>query len=327
MQEKQLGVEGSLAGVAKPAVSFAQWFRKVVIPNRYLFLMFLPGLLYFLIFHYLPMFGIVVAFQRYSPYLGILKSPWVGFRNFVDFFGGPYAWRIIRNTLLLNLYGLAFGFPAPIILALLLNELRIDWFKRFVQTITYFPYFISMAVVGGLVVQLLSPSGTLNILVGQILKMTPINFLEHAKYFRGIFVTANIWRGVGFGAIIYLAAIAGIDAELYEAAVIDGAGRWRQMRFITVPSLVPTITILLLLNLGNILSVGVELILLIYNSLTYETADVIGTFVYRRGISSWSGPPDFGLGAAVGLFQSVIGLVLLVISNRLARIIGGTSLW
>jgi len=288
---------------------------------------FLPGLAYFLIFHYLPMFGIVVAFQEYSPYLGILKSPWVGLRNFVDFFSGPYAWRIIRNTILLNMYGLLFGFPAPIVLALLLNELRISWFKRFIQTITYFPYFISMAVVGGLIVQILSPSGTINVLSSRLLGIAPVNYLEHAKIFRTIFITANIWRGVGFGAIIYLAAIAGIDAELYEAAIIDGAGRWRQMRFITLPSLVPTITILLLLNLGHILSVGVELILLIYNSLTYETADVIGTFVYRRGISSWSGPPDFGLGAAVGLIQSLVGLISIVISNRLAKMLGGTTLW
>lgn len=325
MAGKQQATENVLA--RRLRTPLGHWFDKVVIPNRYLLLMFLPGLAYFLIFHYLPMFGIVVAFQEYSPYLGILKSPWVGLRNFVDFFSGPYAWRIIRNTILLNMYGLLFGFPAPIVLALLLNELRISWFKRFIQTITYFPYFISMAVVGGLIVQILSPSGTINVLSSRLLGVAPVNYLEHAKFFRTIFITANIWRGVGFGAIIYLAAIAGIDAELYEAAIIDGAGRWRQMRFITLPSLVPTITILLLLNLGHILSVGVELILLIYNSLTYETADVIGTFVYRRGISSWSGPPDFGLGAAVGLIQSLVGLISIVISNRLAKMLGGTTLW
>ena len=289
--------------------------------------MFLPGLLYFIIFHYVPMFGIVIAFQRYSPFRGVLHSPWMGLAKFKSFFASPYAWRIIRNTLLLNLYSLAFRFPAPIMLALALNEVRNATYKRTIQTITYFPYFVSTAIVAGLLIQMLSSTGVVNTVMGALFNSDPVKFLDQPRLFRPIYVTTTIWRGVGFGAIIYIAAISSIDPNLYEAAIMDGAGRWRRMGSITIPSIMPTAIILFLLNLGHILNVGVELVLLLYNPLTYETADVIDSFVFRRGLIGGGMAADMSLGAAVGLFKSLIGLVLIVAANRLARAVSETSLW
>jgi len=272
--------------------------------------------------------GIVIAFKDYSPWVGILNSPWVGLRHFQDFFSGPYAWRLIRNTLLLNIYGLIFGFPIPIIFALLLNELASQWYKKTIQTLTYFPYFLSMPIVAGLIIQLLSPSsGIINNIIVNWFGREPIYFLTKPEYFRAIYISANIWRSMGYSAIIYLAALTGIDPTLYEAAVIDGANRWQRVRFVTLPGLTPTITILLILSMGSILSVGIDLILLLYNPTTYETADVIGTFVYRRGIAGIGGAPDLGLGTAVGLFQSAVGLVTILLVNSIARKISETSLW
>lgn len=306
----------------------ARWFRTFW-NNRYLFLMFLPGLIYFVIFHYVPMAGVIIAFKDYSPWLGIFKSPWVGLKHFYDFFSGPFAWRLIRNTLLLNIYWLIFGFPIPIIFALLLNELNNELYKKFIQTVTYFPFFLSMPIVAGLVVQLLSPStGVINIVLTKVFNKEPIYFLTRPEYFRTIYILANIWRSMGYSAIIYLASLTSIDPALYEAAVIDGANRWQRARFITIPGLIPTITILLILSMGHILSVGIDLILLLYNPMTYETADVIGTFVYRRGIVGLGGTaPDLSLGTAVGLFQSTVGLITVIIVNSIARKISETSLW
>ena len=305
----------------------ATWVRKRLYPNRYLLIMFLPGLLYFIVFHYVPMFGIVIAFQRYSPFLGVLKSPWVGFAKFESFFGSPYAWRVIKNTLLLNIYSLVLRFPAPIILALLLNELRSKKYKRAIQTITYFPYFVSTAIVAGLLIQMLSSTGVVNTVLHTLFGMDPIKFLDQPRLFRPIYIATGLWQGIGFGAIIYIAAIAGIDPNLYEAAYIDGANRWGRMWHVTVPGIAPTVIILFLLNLGHILNVGIELVLLIYNPLTYETADVIGTFVYRRGLAGHGAAVDMSLGAAVGIFQSLIGLLLIAVANRLARAVSETSLW
>jgi len=308
--------------------SIKYWWDKSFWPNRYLFLMFLPGLLYFIIFCYIPMGGIVIAFKDYSPWVGILKSPWIGLKHFQDFFSSPYAWRLIRNTLLLNIYGLIFGFPIPIIFALFLNELASERYKKMIQTLTYFPFFLSMPIVAGLVIQLLSPSsGIINTILVKWFGREPIYFLTKPEYFRSIYISANIWRGMGYSAIIYLAALTGIDPTLYEAAIIDGANRWQRVRFITLPGLTPTITILLILSMGSILSVGIDLILLLYNPMTYETADVIGTFVYRRGIAGIGGAPDLGLGTAVGLFQSIVGLVTIMLVNSIARRISETSLW
>lgn len=295
--------------------------------NRYLLILFTPGFLYFIIFCYVPMGGIVVAFQNYSPFLGFLHSPWVGMQNFISFFTSTYIWRIVRNTLLLNLYGMAVGFTVPIVFALFLNELRSNAYRRVVQTITYFPYFLSWPIVAGLVVQMLSPTGVINHLLHGLFGIEPIYFLIKPQFFRGIFVAANLWKGIGFSAVLYLAAMAGIDPSLYESAVIDGANRLQRTLHITVPGLMPTIAILFILNLGSLLSVGIEPVLLLYNPLTYETADVIGTFVYRRGLAGAGAPPDFGLGAAVGLAQSVVGFVLIVTANSVTKRISEYHLW
>lgn len=316
----------SNAAAALPRGTRSAW-RRVLYQNRYLFIMFLPGLLYFVVFCYLPMFGIVIAFQSYSPFLGFLKSPWVGFDKFRSFFSSPYAWRIIRNTLMLNVYSILFRFPAPIILALLLNELHSTGYRRTIQTVTYFPYFVSTTIIAGLLVQLLSSTGVINGVLHTLFDTPSIKFLDQPRLFRPIYIATALWQGLGFGAIIYLAAIAGIDPELYEAATMDGAGRWRRVWYITLPSILPTVVILFLLNLGHILDVGVELVLLIYNPLTYETADVIDTFVYRRGLAGEGAAIDMSLGAAVGLFKSFIGFALIVSANKLAKKVTETSLW
>ena len=314
-------------------MSLGKWARKRLFPNWLLLLMFLPGFLYFLIFHYLPMAGVVIAFQRYSPWLGVRGSEWVGFQNFIDFFSSFYAWRVIRNTLAISLLTILFAFPAPIILALLLNEVRIKWFKNTVQTVTYMPYFLSNAIVAGIVMQILVPGGLLNAVREGLFNAEPIKFLEEPVYFRAIYIASHMWKRTGFNAIIYLAAIAGINPELYQAAIVDGATQLQQIRHITLPGIVPTAIILLLLSIADLLEVGIEMILLLYNPLIYETADVIGTFVYRRGLGggdftgTFRSPPQYGYGAAVGLFQSLVGIVLVVTANKIAKTVSETSLW
>ena len=314
-------------------MSLGKWARKRLFPNWLLLLMFLPGFVYFLIFHYLPMAGVVIAFQRYSPWLGIRGSEWVGIQNFVDFFSSFYAWRVIRNTLALSLLTIIFAFPAPIVLAILLNEVRVKWFKRTVQTVTYMPYFLSNAIIAGIVVQILVSGGLLNGVRDALFGAEPIKFLEEPVYFRTIYVASHMWKRTGFSAIIYLAAIAGIDPELYQAATVDGATKLQKIRHITFPGIVPTAIILLLLSISDLLEVGIEMILLLYNPLIYETADVIGTFVYRRGLGggdftgTFRSAPQYGYGAAVGLFQSLVGIILVVAANRIAKSVSETSLW
>lgn len=290
--------------------------------NKLLYLMVLPVIAYYLIFDYGPMYGLQIAFKDYSPGDGILNSPWVGFRHFTDFFSSYYFWRLIRNTLLLNGYELIFGFPAPIVLALLLNELRRQMFKRVVQTITYLPHFISIVVVVGMMVDFLARDGLVNQLLSSI-GVASKSYLSEPEWFRFIYVSSGIWQQVGWGSIIYLAALSNIDPTLYEAAKVDGAGRWKQMIHITVPGIMPTIIILLILKMGSMLSVGSEKILLMYNPLTYDTADVISTFVYRKGILE----ADFSYTAAVGLFNAVIAFALLILSNSISKRVSETKLW
>ncbi len=296
--------------------------RKRVAKSKYLYIMFFLPAIYFIIFHYGPIFGNVIAFQKYNAFLGFVKSPWVGLQYFREFLADPYFWKLVRNTLMLNIYGLIFSFPAPIILALLLNELRSNLFKRFVQSIAYLPHFLSTVVVSGMIVSFLSYDGMLNQVI-EFLGGTQIQFLNEASWFRTIYISSEIWQQVGWGTIIYLAALTGVDPQLYEAARMDGANRWKQNMYITIPSIFPVITILLLLNIGNFLSIGYEKILLIYNGSTYETADVIQTYVYRRGLLGG----ELSYSAAVGLFQSVIAYILVVGANQLTRRLGGTSLW
>ncbi|WP_336772518.1 ABC transporter permease [Paenibacillus sp. MMO-58] len=286
------------------------------------YLMALPVLAYYIIFHYGPMYGLQIAFKDFQPSDGIWGSAWVGFKHFESFFNGIYFWRLITNTILLNLYELLFGFPAAIILALLLNEIRKSSFKRIVQSISYLPHFISIVVVAGMMVDFLSRTGLVNQLLGSF-GFQPVDFLMEEGWFRFLYVSSGVWQGVGWGSIIYLAAISGIDPTLYEAARIDGAGRWRQTLNVTLPGIMPTIIILLILQMGNMMSVGSEKVLLLYNPLTYSTADVISTYVYRKGVLEAS----YSFTAAVGLFNSIISFILILAANKISRRFSETKLW
>jgi len=293
--------------------------------NKGLYLMALPVIIYYLLFHYMPMYGTIIAFKDYNPLMGIAgftKSQWVGFKHFIDFFNGYFFWRILRNTLTISVNTLIFGFPAPIILALLLNELRNKFFKRTVQTITYMPHFISLVVICGMIREFTMDSG----FVTQILVFFGFHketLLNRPELFVPIYVTSEIWQQVGWGTIIYLAALSSIDPELYEASAIDGAGRWKQALHITLPGLMPTIVILFILRMGRMLSVGYEKIILLYNPAIYETSDVVSSFVYRKGLQEF----NWSYGAAVGIFNSIINLMLLVLANWFSKRISKNSLW
>jgi ABC-type polysaccharide transport system, permease component len=300
---------------------FLSAFRKY----KALYLLMLPGILYYVIFKYAPMYGIIIAFQDFSIGRGIMNSKFVGLKHFIEFFYvTPDSWKLIRNTIMLNLYDLIFHFPAPIILAILFNELRNQTFKRIVQSVSYMPHFLSTVVIAGILVNFLSPTtGVINHLLVRLFGMEPIMFLGLPEWFRTIYVGSEIWQRVGWGTILYLAAIAGIDPTLYDAAKIDGANRFQQIRHITLVGMRPVMIILFVLTLGNFMEVGFQKIILIYNSMNYETSDVINTFVYRRGLLD----ADFSFATAVGLFQSAVGFVLVVAANWLVRKYSETSLW
>lgn len=308
---------------ALPAHKMTSEQRKKKIKKcKYLYIIMLVPMIYYILFHYLPMYGVIVAFKDYNIVKGVMGSPWAGLKHFKKFLADPYFWTLVRNTLLLNIYGLVWGFPIPIILALMLNELRGGKFKRVVQTVSYLPHFISTVVVCGMVVNFLSTDGILNQFV-QMLGGEKTQFLMDPKYFRTIFTASGIWQTAGWTSIIYLSALTGVDQEVVEAAMIDGANRWQRIRHVTLPAITPTISTMLIMNLGKLMNLGYEKVLLLYNGSTYETADVISTYVYRRGILS----NDFSYATAVGLFQSVIGVILLVTANKVSKKISETSLW
>ena len=291
--------------------------------DRYLLLIFMIPLMYYIIFRYVPMYGIIIAFEDFKPFKGILGSPWVGFKHFMEFFNSVYFTRVLVNTLLLSLYGIIFTFPAPIILALLLNEVKNGRFKRTIQTVSYLPYFISTVVVVGLVVNFLSPSmGIINMIIRQ-LGFEPIYFMVRAEYFKPIYTAMCIWKSVGWEAIIYIAALTTIEVELYEAAIIDGASKWKQLIHITIPGIIPTIVIMLIMRFGNILNVDFESIILLYNPSIYSSADVISTYVYRSGLVDG----NFSFATAVGFFQNAIGFALIVITNKISNKVTGSGLW
>jgi putative aldouronate transport system permease protein len=290
--------------------------------NKIIYFMALPVIAYYLIFDYGPMYGASIAFKDFSAMKGISGSPWVGFQNFSDFFKDVYFGRIVRNTLLLSIYNIVFGFPAPIILALLLNEVRKQVFKRFVQSVTYLPHFISVMVLCGLIVDFTSRNGIINDLLA-FMGMERVTMLLKPELFRTIYVGSNIWQELGWGSIIYLAALAGIDQDMYEAAKIDGAGRFKQMLHVTIPGIMPTIIILFILKMGSMMNVGFDKIFLLYNPITYETSDVISTYVYRKGILE----ANYSFSAAVGLFNSIINFMLLVATNQFSKKVNETSLW
>ncbi|WP_240414140.1 ABC transporter permease [Paenibacillus periandrae] len=283
-----------------------------------LYLMVLPGLLFLIIFKYVPMYGVVIAFKDYNLIQGVMNSKWVGLQYFRELFLFDEFPRVVRNTLYISLMKLIVGFPAPILLALLLNELRLVRFKRAVQTVTYLPHFISWVVIGGIAVDLLSPnSGIVNKAL-EVLGLQPVFFLSDERLFRWILVYSDVWKEAGWGAIIYLAALIGINEELFQAATVDGAGRLRQIWHVSLPGIRSTIIVLLLLRLGHVLDAGFEQVLVMYNPVVYDVADIIDTYVFRVGL----GTMQFGLTTAAGLFKSVIGCVLLLLANYLARKMG-----
>ena len=294
-----------------------------ILRDYQLYIMLAPFLIYYILLVYFPMYGLQIAFKDYKPFVGILGSKWVGMKHFVNFFTGPYAWRIIRNTFMINVYDLAINFTLTIVMAILLNEISHKKLRTFVQTVIYMPYFISIVVVAGLVISILSPtSGIVNILIEK-LGGERISFLNVPRYFKPIFVTMNAWCGIGFGTIIYTSAICSVDESLYEAAEIDGAGRFGKILHVTLPGISSTIVIMLILRMGQMLSVGSDAILLLYQPITYETADVISTFVYRYGIEKG----DYSFSAAVGLFIGIVALVLVTTANFISSKVSETSLW
>lgn len=290
--------------------------------NKTLYFMVIPVLVYYILFHYKPMYGAIIAFKDFTPIKGIMGSPWVGFKYFKEFFEGYYFWRVLKNTVVINVVNLIFGFPAPIILALFINELRNKYFTRTVQTITYLPHFISIVVICGMIKTFTQDTGVVNDIVA-FFGGERITMLNKKEFFVPLYVITDIWQSVGWGSIIYLAALAGIDPTLYEAARVDGAGRWKQTLVVTIPSILPTIIILLILRMGSMLNVGFEKIILLYNPAIYETADVISSFVYRKGLQEF----NFSFSAAVGLFNSVINFTLLITANWISRKVNETSLW
>jgi len=282
--------------------------------NWGLLVMFLPVLIYYGMFHYAPMYGIQIAFKDYTMFEGIHKSPWIGLEHFTSFFKSIYFSRLVRNTFIISFLDIVLGFPIPIIFALLLNELRINPFKRAVQTISYMPHFISTVVIAGMIIDFCSRRGLINIILG-FFGIGPIIFLTQPQWFPWVYVLSGVWQHFGWGWIVYLGALTAIDPQLYEAASIDGANLWHKLIHVTIAGILPTIMIMLILRMGQVFSVGSEKILLLYNSSTYETADVISTYVNRRGLVE----ANYSFSAAVGIFNSVINFVMLLTFNRISR--------
>jgi putative aldouronate transport system permease protein len=296
---------------------------KKILSSYDLYLLLLPVLAHYIIFCYVPMYGVQIAFRRYSVANGIWGSEWVGLLHFQRFFSSYYFKRLLGNTLGISLYSIALSFPLPILLALMLNEVRSAGFKKFVQTVTYAPHFLSTVVIVGMLTSFLSPSmGIVNKLIG-VFGHEPIYFMAEAKWYKTVYVLSGAWQSTGWGAIIYMAALAGIDVELYEAATIDGASRFRQCLYITIPLLMPTAVILLILNCGKIMSIGFEKSYLMQNDLNLKASDVIATYVYRKGLLD----AEYSFSTAVGIFNSVVNLILLTVVNSISRKLGEVSLW
>lgn len=290
--------------------------------NKSLYLLMLPGILYYIVFHYVPMYGALIAFKDFSPRLGVMGSPWAGFKHFMYFFQSPSFGDILVNTLRISLANIIFGFPMPIILALLLNELRSAKFAKAIQNATYMPHFISMVVVCGMIKDFTRDTGIVTYLFS-LFGMEPVNMLNFPEYFVPILVTSGIWQSVGWESIIFLAALTGVDESLYEAASIDGAGKLRQLWHVTLPGIIPTIVTVLILRIGGILNVGYEKIILLYNDATLEVADVISTYVYRKGLLE----QDWSFSTAVNMFNSLINLIFLCGANFISRKLNDTALW
>lgn len=305
----------------RPKQSGRRW--KLIRGNLDMYALLIPGIIFLLLFKYTPMYGVVIAFQDFNIFGGISGSEWVGLQQFEKLMHSDEFLQVLVNTLLISLYKITILFPIPIVIALLLNEVRRMFFKRTIQTIIYLPHFLSWVIISGLFVNILSPSGGI---VNEIIRSfggEPISFLTDNNFFRSIVVFTAGWKEIGWNAIVFIAAIAGIEQEQYEAAAIDGAGRIRQMFSITLPGILPTIMLMLILRIGSLLEAGTEQILTMYNPLVYESGDVIGTFVYRMGL----GQQDYSFSTAVGLFNSAVGFLLIVIGNMLSRKFLQRSIW
>ncbi|MFC0211542.1 ABC transporter permease [Paenibacillus chartarius] len=288
-----------------------------------LYLLIALPILYFVVFKYLPMYGAAIAFQDYNIFQGVTGSEWVGLDNFRQLFAMSQFYQVLRNTLMLNLLDLLVSFPAPIILALLLNELRVLWYKKFAQTLLYLPHFISWIIIGGLVYQMFATSGGLinNVIAG--IGIPPIPFLTEKNIWVLVYLAAGVWQSAGWGTIIYLAALTGINKELYEAAEVDGAGRWKKMRHITLPGIRSTIVVLLIIQLGHIMTIGFERPFVMGNTLVMDYAEVISTYVYKVGLQA----AQFSLATAMGLFQALVGLFFVVLANTIAKRFGEQGIW
>lgn len=298
------------------------FMKRRVLNNWQLYLLLVPVLAYYIIFHYVPMYGVTIAFKDYFPGMDLAEAPWVGFDNFSKFFDSYYFGRLVWNTLSIRLFQILVGFPLPIILAILLNELREGGLKKTVQNLTFIPHFLSSVVIVSLLNMLFQRTGVVNQVLG-FFGHDPILFMQEASWFKPLFVLSGVWQNMGWNSLIYIGAILSIDPALYEAASIDGATRWQKIWRITLPCLMPTIIIMLLMNLGSIMNVGFDKALLMQNDLNKQASDIISTFVYERGILEG----DYGLSTAVGLFNSLINTALLVVSNLLTKKVSGSGLW
>jgi ABC-type polysaccharide transport system, permease component len=296
---------------------------KHFIKDRQLLVIFLPCIIFYILFRYGPMYGVIVAFKKYNVFTGIINSPWVGLKYFEQFFASPDFWLLFKNTALLGIYNLLWTFPFPIVFAIFLNELKNNKFKKIVQTVSNLPSFLSLVIVCSMAIDFLSPGhGLINSIISG-LGFQKQYFIAQPEWFRTIFITTEIWSTMGFSSIIYIAAISGIDQTLYEAAIVDGCNRFRTAWHITIPSIIPTIVTLFVINSGNVFNIGFEKVLLLYTPTTYSVADIFSTFVYRKGILE----ANYSYGAAAGLFQSVICLIMLLITNMTSKKLSEQSLW
>ncbi|GGJ59788.1 putative aldouronate transport system permease protein [Anoxybacillus voinovskiensis] len=308
--------------IVSPVVLRKYTYTKKILQNYQLYLFILPTIIYFIIFHYLPMYGVLIAFKDFVATKGIISSPWVGFKHFERFFDSYQFWRLIKNTLGLSVLQLIVGFPLPILLALMLNQIRSEKYKRFVQTVVYAPHFISVVVLAGMIYVFFSNNGLVNNII-MIFGGEPISFMAKPEWFKPLYVASGVWQETGWAAIIYLAALAGVNPELHEAAVVDGANKWQRILHVDIPAIMPTAVIVLILSVGNIMNVGFEKAYLLQTPLNQPSAEVIPTYVYKMGLQQ----AQYSFSAAVGLFNAVINLILLIAVNKFAKKISGQGLW
>ncbi|MFJ5757565.1 ABC transporter permease [Neobacillus sp. NPDC093182] len=295
---------------------------KKIFSNYQLYLFLLPALIYFIVFHYLPMYGILIAFKDFVATKGIMGSPWVGFKHFERFFESFQFWTLIKNTLGLSVVQLIVGFPLPIFLALMLNQIRSEKYKRFVQTVVYAPHFISVVVLAGMIFVFFSNNGLINNII-LLFGGDPISFMAKPEWFKPLYIASGVWQETGWAAIIYLAALAGVSPELHEAAVMDGANKWQRIFHVDIPAIMPTAVILLILSVGGIMNIGFEKAYLLQTPMNQPSAEIIPTYVYKMGLQQ----AQYSFAAAVGLFNAVINLILLIAVNKFAKKLSGTGLW